>query len=329
MTTPRATHAAVARPDGGVLCIGGFSSEGRALATTDLFDPRSRAFVAGPELRRSRIQPIAVRIADDRVLVVGGEWDREVSTAEICEPGSGFRHLADLTDRRTAGALALLHDGRVLICGGSRPGYRMTASAELLDPATGMSVPVGPMLTERAGYTATTLADGRVLVAGGGEGDKVLASTEIFDPRSESFSAGPDLAAARLKHGAGRLADGRILIVGGQGADTDVSRGRLAACELYDGQVLTAGAAMAASRYKLEGGIAIFPDGRLIVASGAAFAEVLADGAFQRLDGNFDASREFMTATAISSDEALIAGGYDQDIRTTRRTWFASLATST
>jgi hypothetical protein len=143
---------------------------------------------------------------------------------------------------RSADQLVPLADGRVLALGGSSAypdvGF---ASAEVFDPVTDSFSPVGPMSQRRAtdGYTATRLADGRVLIAGGvaepwaviGAGritktpEPILASAEIFDPGSGTFSAAGAMTRRRVGHGAALLADGRILIVNGTTAwrDGDVS----------------------------------------------------------------------------------------------------------
>jgi hypothetical protein len=72
----------------------------------------------------------------------------------------------------------LLHDGRVLIAGGSN-GDSDTASAELYDPAPGLFSSTGSMTAPRGAHTATLLSDGRVLIAGGSPDGK---SAELFWP---------------------------------------------------------------------------------------------------------------------------------------------------
>jgi hypothetical protein len=76
----------------------------------------------------------------------------------------------------------LIAGGRVLVAGGTN-GSMWLASAELYDPATGKFSPTGSMATARNGYTATLLADGRVLIAGGGNDTSAyLASAELYQP---------------------------------------------------------------------------------------------------------------------------------------------------
>jgi hypothetical protein len=70
----------------------------------------------------------------------------------------------------------------------------------------------------RYGYTATPLADGRLLVAGGSSGCcdyQYPGATEIFDPTTGTTRPGPSLLHPRQGHAAVRLADGRVLLAGG------------------------------------------------------------------------------------------------------------------
>src|SRR5438552_183950 len=73
-----------------------------------------------------------------------------------------------------------------------------------------------PMYRARAGHSATTMYDGRILIAGGDDGGAPTASLEVFDPESGVFNlVTPVLTSARTGHGASLLYDGRVLITGG------------------------------------------------------------------------------------------------------------------
>jgi hypothetical protein len=69
----------------------------------------------------------------------------------------------------------------------------------------------GSMSVIRTSFTATLLADGRVLVAGG-SGD---TSAELYDPTTGTFSKTGPMTARTDSQTAVLLADGRVLLVGG------------------------------------------------------------------------------------------------------------------
>ena len=79
MDIGRRAHQAVLLPDGRVLVVGG-STERTATfhdpgtATTEIWDPATNAFTAGPELAGPRAQPALVALPDG-VLVIGGDAD--------------------------------------------------------------------------------------------------------------------------------------------------------------------------------------------------------------------------------------------------------------
>ena len=84
-------------------------------------------------------------------------------------------------------------------------------------------------------FTATLLADGRVLVAGGGiEGPSGRQSTktaQIFDPTSNTWAATAPMPHARRFHAATLLTDGRVLVTGGFDEDAG---GAIAAVDVFD-----------------------------------------------------------------------------------------------
>ncbi len=51
-------------------------------------------------------------------------------------------------------------------------------------PKVGTFSPTGSMTAARAGHTATSLSDGRVLIAGGTDGSSYFASAELYDPKT-------------------------------------------------------------------------------------------------------------------------------------------------
>lgn len=208
-------HAAVAAGDGSVIVLGGSRGESTVSDAINRFDPVTRMFTRIGTLRTGRAQHTATRLADGRILVLGG-----VSGVQI-------GYVADLVDERTGAvsnggqlnfprirhATVALADGRVLVVGGVN-----RHTVEIWDPATTTFRLVAATMRHPRDYpTATQLADGRVLITGGYTEALNYTFAEIFDPRTETFTtvASP-LAERRYFHSAQRLPNGRVLIVGGE-----------------------------------------------------------------------------------------------------------------
>lgn len=133
--------------------------------------------------------------------------------------GNGTWSIAGtLVEPRAGHTSTLLPNGKVLLAGGG------TNTAELLDPATGESMPTGSMSVPRSDHSATLLDDGRVLVVGGRDGTNTatLASAELYDPGTAGWSAAGSVphaandqpAPGRADHTA-TLLNGKVLVAGG------------------------------------------------------------------------------------------------------------------
>jgi hypothetical protein len=117
----------------------------------------------------------------------------------------------------------------VLLTGGAGITGESVRTAELYDPKTGKFTATGSMSVDRAGQTATLLADGMVLISGG-DGDTSAADTaELYDPKTGSFSSAGLMTSAREFQTATLLGDGQVLIAGGD----DQSGNGLNTAELY------------------------------------------------------------------------------------------------
>lgn len=131
----RHKHDAVALRDGRVLVNGGSDErdDQGAYTSTELFDPGTGTFSAGPAMHRSRYKHIgsSVLLPDGTVLIAGG-----AAQAETYRPATGaFDVVAG--DARMAGqfsAVTPLANGTVLITGGYGNGTGPRASAWLYRP---------------------------------------------------------------------------------------------------------------------------------------------------------------------------------------------------
>jgi hypothetical protein len=238
--------------DGRVLVIGA-GSEGDGRPTTALvYDPMTGSSAsAGPFASPADPEEIsaAVRLMDGRVFVTGN------GAPQIFDPRTlQFTAVGPMVTERTDPALALLHDGRVLIASGWDSNGEWLAAAELFDPATGTFSTTGPMATAGTaspwGATAT-LPDGRVFMAGG--------VAEIYDPMTGAFSAAGrnDIFGAST---AMVTQDGRVVVVGKSGIGTRT--GHAAIWEPASGtftEILTT-----APGYPIDRGT-LLDDGRILV----------------------------------------------------------------
>ncbi len=214
---------AVLLRDGRVLVVGPPAYE-RAPQTVEIFDPSNGTFRS---IERPRGDGrAAVRLADGRVLIVGGAlfgipaqptiFDPVLETFTDTGPPSVEDHIDAL----------MLDDGRVLVFG-------WEGETELYDPGSGTFTPTGSMITARSGFTVTKLADGRVLVVGGNVPwgrHAELASAELYDPDTGAFSQTGSMAKERVSHTAALLPDGRVLVIGGGWSDPETQ----ATAEIYD-----------------------------------------------------------------------------------------------
>ncbi len=328
MTVARAAHTAVPLQDGTLLLMGGFATEDTVLATTDRYDPEFDQLDAGPTMIAARHSHTATVLADGRVLIAGGFHDDALDRAEIYDPATdSFRAIAPMTVARSGHVASNLQDGRVLLAGGVSTDWQFLASAEIFDPATETFTPVGAMATPRESHTGTVLADGRVLIAGGHHGRRstftVVQTAEVFDPETEEFAPTGTMVVPRHKHDAILLNEGQVMIVAG--ADERDSAGAYASTEVYDpvNRTFVSGPTLNTARYKLSGTSIGLVDGTVVVAGGAARAEVLnADGGvFSTVEGAFDGPRLFSTATRVSERRIVVAGGYGSGITASDRLW--------
>lgn len=299
MTTGRVRHTATLLEDGRVLLTGGDLVAGsEAPASAELFDPATGTFVStGSMASIHRGGHTAIRLAGDRVLLVGGIAHFDPHWREIWDPATGRfttpggNGPAGQGDWSWAMAAGPLPDGRVLVRRSE------TSTAELFDPATGNVTPTGALLSNPRFATATLLRDGRVLVVGGGY------DALVYDPATGQFTDTGSVSPGSQARTAVTLLDGHVLILGDEASD------------IYDpatGAVTPTGSMMT---YRTGFAAVLLADGRVLVVGGdpLATAELYdpATGTFG-LTGSMAVPRYGHTATLLGDGTVLIAGGGSQ-----------------
>jgi galactose oxidase-like protein len=192
--TGRWLHTATLLADGRVLIAGGRDNNCTglcttpALATAEIYDPATNVLAPTGSLLASRYGHSATRLADGRVLVLGGETTEgggpggwPVPTAEVWDPATGeFAPAGSLAEGRAHHAIAELGDGTLLLAGGQRNSGNPSGGTEIFDPATGASTPGPEMNDWRIRATATRLATGEVLVVGGNNSGGAVLPVDLF-----------------------------------------------------------------------------------------------------------------------------------------------------
>jgi N-acetylneuraminic acid mutarotase len=201
-----------------------------------MLDAEGRQWEMMAPLTHPRSMHSATLLNDGRVLVLGG-WTGVVTLdhGEIYDPATNiWQQIGPMLEARHDHSATLLPDGRILIVGGYREqgGDQWLETAEIYDPASGLSIPTDPIYCHGTSHEAVRLADDRVLVVGGACGSGrpgIVARSEIFDPRTNTWQATTPMTQARFGFTTTRLSDGRILVVGGgEGVEP------LASVEMFD-----------------------------------------------------------------------------------------------
>lgn len=132
MTSVRQCHTATLLEDGRVLIAGGWtgSPDYTTLSSAEIYDPVTGQFSPTGAMATARCRAQAVRLADGRVLIAGGQSAGVygLNTAEIYDPGTGkFSPTGPFATNYVEQcacdlySLTVLGDGRVLMLGNVKP----------------------------------------------------------------------------------------------------------------------------------------------------------------------------------------------------------------
>jgi hypothetical protein len=228
MISARYFHTATLLPAGQILVAGGNGPAG-ALASTEIYDPASNTWMAGPSMTTSRAQHSAVVLPFGRVLLLNGHTG---GSSDLYESFDGAWSVTGaMYTPRSAFTLTLLPSGNVLAVGGNDAAGTFLNTCEVYSPTSGLWTAAASMAHARAQHTATLLANGNVLVAAGNTAtnNNSISSAEIYCPSNDTWTSVSGLLTARAYHTATLLLNAKVLVGGGiQGQQ------RLSSAEAYD-----------------------------------------------------------------------------------------------
>lgn len=320
MTVARAGHTATVLTGGKVLIVGGQRPNAATptyLNSTELFDPGTNTFAAGPALAGPRSLHVAVRLSNGDVLVAGGAAaSGALTTTELYETSTGkFRSVGVLKAARQDAAAVELSGGKVLITGGIA-GANVLQTAELYDTTSETwTFTVGNMVSPRFGHSLTLLPLGQAFVIGGAStaaANLVVTSADYYTASTDRFSVAPSLVTGRFHFGAAPLPDTRVLVVSGATSSTET-----AAAEIFDPNTAawssagTLAHARTHHRVALLGGSVVATGGVEGAAKTVLRSVELFDSAAKKWSalGDMLQPRYDHTATALADGRVLVAGG--------------------
>lgn len=248
MLVPRMGHTATLLANGKVLVTGGLqamtvtptalSAVRDATNATELYDPATNTWTAGPNLRTPRAAHFAIQRPDGRVLLAGGiSWDSVIivgwlpavrSSTDLYDPVANTISAGpSMASPRSMIEPVALDANRWLLAGGINSLTLTnlgtpTNTAEIYDAVANTWTTVGSMATPRGNHQGWALGGGRFLLAGGANGNILgpvpLQSTEIFNTATNAFTAGPPMTMPRA--GAAKFATpyGQVQLFGGASA---------------------------------------------------------------------------------------------------------------
>lgn len=263
------------------------------LQSSELWDFRRMDVSPGPNLTTARALHLAVRLADDRVLVIGGvnAAGATLASCEIYDPNTNsFSPTGSMGTPRVLHAACLLADGRVMVAGGTSTLQPDAATAiagtlnsvEFWSPTAGTWSP-GPALGgSRLGPALTRLSTNQVMASGGVQVTFFLGlplaavsttAVQLWDPTTNAWSPGASMAQGRAGHHYNQvtLLDNRVLMTGGVNVPSllgATAAAPIAGAELYNPTTNTWQTVNMPNARALHTATRL-PDGRVVVAGGA------------------------------------------------------------
>lgn len=311
----RAFPTATLLRDGRVLLAGGWNVASY-FAGTELYDPATDQWTAGPTMSRARALATAAVLPDGRVLIVGGgDANGPLADCEVFDPQTNqFSSFPSLQTGRYEATLTVLDNGGLVVTGGEvGAGTQPIASAEYFDPDLRQWVSLPSMSSARALHTASLLPDGRLFVAGGYGSSLFGASVgtaEVLDPGSRTWSAPLPLEVARQMHTAVVTSRGDVALMGGL-----VNGQQTAIIEVHQLRTTSWHSRAALPSLATQPVVSLLDDGRVLSAGGLQAGAPTADVALFKPGTGWASApplqhaRSGHSSTLLPSGEVLVVGG--------------------
>lgn len=194
-------------------------------AATEIYDPATNSFAAGPAMNVARQFHTASVIPSGpnagKILLVGGmaaNLSKALASTEIYDPATSTfappRETPVMKVARTYHTATIIsggpNAGRILIAGGQQgEAGESLSSTELYDPATNRFVPGPTMHSNRSQHAAIVIASGpnvgKILITAGVTiqcdkslhcGMVLLGTTEVYNPVRNTIAPGPTMYGA-------------------------------------------------------------------------------------------------------------------------------------
>lgn len=236
-------HITTLLEDGRLLFIGGQDSGDfrDAVRTVKAYDHATNTWTVLPSLVEERWYPGLARLADGRLLAMGGGQRpnaQRTPTCEIFDPGNpGWTTTGSMSNPSDYPPSVLLYNGQVL---------RSWWPPQLFDVMTGLWTTTGSMLqTDRfwpghCDHTLVVLPDGRACAVGIYRGSLMNPTMiELYDPATGAWSLGANAAVTRSQPEVVMLPTGQVFVAGGKLEDPNPSVstnawGQTKLTDLYD-----------------------------------------------------------------------------------------------
>jgi Galactose oxidase-like, Early set domain/Bacterial Ig-like domain (group 1)/Invasin, domain 3/Bacterial Ig-like domain (group 2) len=254
-------------PDGRLLVSGGGTGNGLGHPNSDIFDPATASWTAGPDMAYARWYPTNTTLPNGEVVTIAGA-DENGDPAPIPEIGDGtsWRQL-------TGASLTLPNyprdfvapDGRIFAAGPSK-------QSQWLDVTGAGSWTAGPTMNfgSRSYGSAVMYEAGKIMFVGGNSSPTNTAEIIDLNQPNPQWTYTGSLNYARWNLNATALPDGQVLVTGGVSGNRSDPSLAVNATELWNPATGT-WTLMASSAALLRGyhsTALLLPDGRVIHSGG-------------------------------------------------------------